>query len=161
MARQIEAAKKRGLRVKVYLATSWRNESAVLLMAKTFREQGIEVYCFAELGQGQHVFMWPDVVDPEVDDGITALANEHSVKAYDVDLKHLDWADAVVLINPCGRDAHLEAGYKKGQGGMLFVLGDWPKGEYSNMYRLVDALFRWEQIGELVDILKREVYRHE
>ena len=127
--------------MKIYTATSWKNEAFIKRLAIILRTYGHDVYCFAEQGAGQHVFMWPDVVDPE-DDGISCLHNWNSRKAFDIDFKHLNDCDAVILYNPCGRDAHLEAGYAKGKGKLLYILGSWPKGEYSNMYHMADGLFR-------------------
>lgn len=132
--------------MNIYTATSWKNEKFVLEFARTLRSWGHDVYCFAELGQGQNVFIWSEVITPD-DDGITCLDTDDSRRAYYVDKKNLDWSECVILILPCGRDAHLEAGYGKGQGKLLFILGDWPKGEYSNMYHLADGLFRIDRAG--------------
>ena len=139
--------------VRIYVASSWKCEKEVLLVAKAFRVHGLRVYCFAELGEGQHVFMWPDVTNNE-HDGITCLKLEDSKKAYGVDKRGLDWANVCVLINPCGRDAHLEAGYIKGKGGRLYILGSFPVGEFSNMYHLADGLYRYEDLNALIGLLK-------
>ena len=42
---------------------------------------------------------------------------EHTLarKGFDSDYQALDWADAVVMVMPCGRSAHLELGYAAGQ----------------------------------------------
>lgn len=138
---------------KIYIASSWKNESEVLELAKIFRDSGLDVYCFAELGQGQHVFMWPDVVGPD-DDGITCLANPHSIKAYGCDKPALDWCNTCVLVLPCGKDSHLEAGYIKGLGGRLFIIGTWPIGEFTQMYHLADDLFRASELKRLIEALK-------
>ncbi len=50
----------------------------------------------------------------------------------------LHWADAVVLVNPCGRSAHLELGWGMGSRKLtLILLSD---GELELMYRLADHL---------------------
>jgi hypothetical protein len=132
--------------MKIYTASSWKNETAVKDLAASLRKWGHEVYCFAELGDGQHVFMWADAVTPD-DDGITCLDTDDSRRAFTVDYDHLDWAECCILLNPCGRDAHLEAGYMKGQGKLLYIIGTWPRGEFSNMYHLADGLFRLDDLG--------------
>ena len=132
--------------MNIYTASSWKTEEAVKRLAKLLRSWGHEVYCFAELGDNQHIFMWPDVVTPD-DDGITCLDTDDSHRAYDVDKEHLDWADCCVLLLPCGRDAHLEGGYMKGRGKILYILGMWPKGEFSNMYHIADGLFHFDTFG--------------
>ena len=139
--------------MRVYIASSWKNEQLVLELAKLLRSPGIEVYCYAEGGAGQHIFNWPDVVSMQ-EDGITCLRNWNSVKAYDIDFAGLNWANVCILVNPCGRDAHLEAGYMKGRGYYLYIIGDFPKGEFSNMYHLADGLFRWEQLGEMIETIR-------
>lgn len=144
--------------MRIYIASSWKNEHGVKLLAEGLRKQGFEIYCFAELGEGQHIFKWADVTYPN-DDGITALQTEDSGRAFKVDKFFLDWADCCVLLNPCGRDAHLEAGYVKGKGGLLFILGPFPKGEFSNMYHLADGLFKLNTDGlnKLVARLRQEM----
>lgn len=132
--------------MKIYTASSWKNEGLVKTLAKMLRSWGHEVYCFAEDGDGQVIFNWQDVITPD-DDGITCLDTDMSRGAFAVDKKGMDWAECCILINPCGRDAHLEAGYMKGCGKKLFILGDWPKGEFSNMYHLADGHFRFESSG--------------
>lgn len=139
--------------MKVYIATSWRNEQLVQDLAKVIRGSGLEVYCFAEPGPEQHIFNWPDVVSMQ-EDGISCLQNWNSKKAYGFDKAGLDWANVCVLVNPCGRDAHLEAGYIKGKGGYLYIIGDFPKGEFSNIYHLADGLYKWEGLVEMVRTIR-------
>jgi len=87
--------------------------------------------------------MWRDVTTQD-DDGITCLDNDQSRTAFKSDKDGMDWAECCIMLNPSGRDAHLEAGYMKGQGKLLYIVGDFPKGEFSNMYHLADELFRYE-----------------
>ena len=131
---------------KIYIASSWKNEAHVKDLSNLFREWGHEVYCFAEPGEGQHIFEWSNAVTPQ-DDGITCLDTDDSRWAFASDKKHLDWANCCILLNPCGRDAHLEAGYMKGQGKKLYIVGSFPDGEFSNMYHLADGLFRIDTAG--------------
>jgi len=131
---------------KIYTASSWKNEVFVVTFARMLRSWGHEVYCFAEHGECQVEFNWKDIIDPR-DDGITALDYDVSKRAFAIDKKHLDWCDTCILINPAGRDSHLEAGYCKGQGKLLLIIGDFPAGEFQNMYHLADGLFRIESLG--------------
>ena len=48
----------------------------------------------------------------------TPIAND----GYRSDMDGMEWADACVLVLPCGRSAHLEAGWFAGQGKPVFVL---------------------------------------
>lgn len=127
--------------MKLYTASSWKNENLVKDVAEMLRAWGHEVYCFCEDGAGQHIFEWGNVITPD-DDGITCLDTADSRLAFKIDKNGLDWAEGLILINPCGRDAHLEAGYMKGKGGKLFIMGTFPRGEFSNMYHFADGLIR-------------------
>jgi len=141
--------------MKVYIASSWKNEQLVLNLAKLLREDGKqEVYCFAEMDEGQHHFNWPDVLDVEKEDGISALITDDSIKAYNSDKWSLDWANCCLLVLPCGRDAHLEAGYIKGKGGKLYIIGHFPKGEFSNMYHLANRLYKWEGLPRMISYMR-------
>jgi len=135
--------------MKIYIASSWKNRQLVEDLARQLRniaEQ--EVYCFAEEGDKQHIFMWQDVATPD-DDGITALELEDSSKAFKIDFDGLMWANCCLLVLPSGRDSHLEAGFIRGKGGKLIIIGDWPKGEFSNMYHLAHKQYRWEQLAQM------------
>ncbi len=101
--------------MRVYIASSWKNAELVLTLAGLFRSKGLEVYCFAEHDEAQVHFNWQDIVDVENTNGIEALKTEKSIGAYGSDKWSLDWANVCVLVNPCGRDAHLEAGFIKGK----------------------------------------------
>ncbi len=56
------------------------------------------------------------------------------------------WADACVLVLPCGRSAHLEAGYFAGAGKpLLILLAD---GEPELMYKMASEIYT--ELGELI-----------
>lgn len=128
--------------MKIYVSSSWKISSIALDLANMLRQWGHEVYCYAE--HKECSYAWQDVTT-EDDDGITCLDNDKSREAYALDKGGMDWAECCIMINPSGRDAHLEAGYIKGQGKPLYIVGDFPKGEFSNMYHLADELIRYEQ----------------
>ncbi|MBU1172967.1 MAG: hypothetical protein KKD44_25685, partial [Proteobacteria bacterium] len=69
------------------------------------------------------------------------------------DRKWLDWSDCVIMLMPCGRSSHLEAGYAKGQGKLLYIYGVFPRGEFDVMYGFANGLYRSEQIDEMVSVL--------
>ncbi len=138
--------------MRLYIASSWRNANAVNRFAELFRLWGHEVYSFAEVAPGNVIFNWTDIVSPD-DDGITCLKYPQSIEAHKSDKYSMDWAEACILILPAGKDSHLEAGYIKGQGKKLFILGCFTKGEFSNQYHLADGLFRLSEIDNLKMVL--------
>jgi len=138
--------------MKLYLASSWANSYAILDFAKFFRLKGHEVYAFPEHVFGNFTFNWTDIINPN-DDGITCLKYWQAKQAFASDKKHMDWADACILFLPAGRDSHLEGGYIKGRGGKLFIVGAFPKGEFSNTYQFADGLFRLTELNKLLEVL--------
>ena len=104
---------------RIYVASSWRN-AYYPEVVRRLREFGHEVYDFRNPPQGGHGFHWTDI-DPncadwsftQYADGLTHPAAE---KQFANDMEALDWADTCVLVLPCGRSAHTEAGWCKGRG---------------------------------------------
>ena len=132
--------------MKIYVSSSWKISQIALDFAQLLRKWGHEVHCYAEHEECKYV--WPDVVTVQ-DDGITCLDTNASRKAFKSDKDGMDWAECCIMINPSGRDAHLEAGYMKGQDKKLYIVGDFPKGEFSNMYHLADELFRLDESSSI------------
>ena len=56
-----------------------------------------------------------------------ALKGKAARNVFDFDHRHLDAADAAVLVLPCGKSGHLELGWMLGKGKLGFVL--FPDGE--------------------------------
>jgi hypothetical protein len=136
--------------LKIYIASSWKNEKECKEIARGLRDDGHEVDCFCDESGGRFVFHWSELVKSEEDlknfNAISFLADERTQKAFKEDKKWLDWADTVLLVLPAGNSAHLEAGYKKGQGGKLFIYGPFPKGQFDVMYGFADGLFSWADL---------------
>ncbi len=104
---------------KIYCASSWRNESQPGVV-EALRKEAHEVYDFRHPAKGNDGFSWRDV-DPawEMWSPKQFRAGlEHPVarRGYLVDMAALTWCDTCVLILPCGRSGHLEAGWAKGKG---------------------------------------------
>jgi hypothetical protein len=114
--------------LKIYLATSWRNELHPVLV-RVLRGAGHEVYDFRECND----FRWPSST---LRGYVHALENNPIVAAaYQRDKEALDWCDVVLLVMPCGRSAHLEAMYASGKGKHVIVLFD-ESDPWELMYRL-------------------------
>jgi len=126
---------------KIYLASSWKNESAVKEMAAYLRGKGFEVDDFTDDSRGRYVFRAADLPGIEKLDARSLLQHEPARRAYEQDKQMLDWADVVVLMLPAGRSAHLEAGYAKGTGKRLLIFHPvFPPGEYDVMYGFADLI---------------------
>lgn len=154
--------------LRIYLASSWRNDELVMVVYRLLRQYGFDVDAFCNQPGGRVGFNIADCLAAaghsldEVD-AITALRHpavaEQFRIAFREDKKWLDWCNCVIMLMPCGRSAHLEAGYAKGQGKLFYIywMTEMPKGEFDNMYQFADGMFRREEIGDLV----HELMKHE
>lgn len=114
--------------MKLYVASSWRNPYQPNLV-EILRGVGHEVYDFRHPPAGDHLgFSWSDV-DPDWQrwtpkSYLRALAHPIARAGFASDFGAMHWADACVLVLPCGRSAHLEAGWFVGAGKPLIILLD-------------------------------------
>lgn len=104
---------------RIYLASSWRNEYQPALV-DTLRLAGHEVYDFRN-PPGRTGFAWKQIEDGWQSWSIERYrqlltTHEDCAAGFAADKAGLDWSDICVLLLPCGRSAHLEAGYAVGQG---------------------------------------------
>jgi len=145
---------------RVYLASSWRNPlqpTAVQIL----RENGHEVYDFRNPFNGVPGFAWSEI-DP---DWKNWTANEYrrhlttnpvAARGFLSDFRAMQWADTCVLLLPCGRSAHLEAGWFTGQGKRCIILTQ--NGEEPELMALL-ATDICVNIHEVLDILGRNATR--
>lgn len=123
--------------MNIYVASSWRNEDQPNVV-KVLRAAGHTVYDFREPRPGEHGFAWSDI-DSEWQDWLpsefrAALTHPLAVEGFMSDFTAMRHADACVLVMPCGRSAHLEAGWFVGAGKPLAIL--LADGEPELMYRM-------------------------
>lgn len=119
---------------KIYVASSWRNLHQPGIV-EALRAAGHEVYDFRHPSTGgppttgtlDNGFRWSDV-DKDWQ-GWNAAAFRDRVTThpladagFEQDMVGLEWADTCVLVLPCGRSAHLEAGWAAGAGKALVIL---------------------------------------
>ena len=129
---------------KIYLASSWRNPLQPVAVAM-LREAGHEVYDFRNPSPGNTGFSWSDI-DPVwlqwTPEMFVSHLTAHPIAAggFSFDKSGLDWCDACVLLLPCGRSAHLEAGYAIGQGKPTLIVLSEDRFEPELMYLLADAV---------------------
>ena len=110
--------------MKLYVASSWRNHMHPLVVAK-LREAGHEVYDFKNPSPGNHGFHWSEIDRLWENWGprqfAESLLHPLAVEGEHRDFSAMEWADAGVLLLPCGRSAHLEAGYFVGAKKPLYI----------------------------------------
>lgn len=102
--------------MRIYVASSWRNEYQPQIVA-ALRQEGHEVYDFKdsdgfswkEVDQGDELF-W------DFDTWQEALRHPAAERGFARDMAALAMAHRCIVVLPCGRSAHLEAGFAIGQG---------------------------------------------
>ena len=126
--------------MRIYVASSWRNEARQQETVRVLREAGHEVYDFRHPVPGNEGFGWrfcsPDpaaLTDPRrFRDEV--LPHPSCKAGFDFDMNALRAADATVLVLPCGRSAHLELGFAIGEKQKTIVYLDNPMSEPELMY---------------------------
>lgn len=138
---------------KIYLASSWRNPYQPLVV-KALREAGHEVYDFRNPSSGDEGFKWKNVDGLwekwSNDDYINALNHPVAERGFKNDFDAMVWADVCILLLPCGRSAHSEAGWMQGTGKPTYVILT-EKQEPELMYKLFAGIFT--KIEDLISSL--------
>ena len=136
---------------RIYVASSWRNSYFPEVVTR-LREAGHEVYDFRNPPHGGAGFHWTDV-DPDAPNWTYAqyaegLHHPLAERQFQADIDALTWADTCVLVLPCGRSAHTEAGWMAGAGKrVLAYLPEMVEPEL--MYKLFDGVAgRLEELVE-------------
>ena len=138
---------------KIYVASSWRNQYYPDVV-KALRDAGHEVYDFRNPPHGKGGFFWknldPDFDKWNVEEYKTGLEHPASELQFQCDLDALEWADTCLLVLPCGRSAHTEAGWMKGSGKRTIVyIPEMQEPEL--MYKLFDLISG--NMDEVLDFL--------
>ena len=154
---------------KIYVASSWRNVYYEQVVQR-LRGQGFEVYdfrnptsfrtgasagCASGLSAcGSSGFHWTDVDENApnwtFDEYAEGLHHPLAEKQFRSDLEALEWADTCVLVLPCGRSAHTEAGWMAGRGKKVVVyIPEMQEPEL--MYKLFDHVVG--SIDSLLEVL--------
>lgn len=139
--------------MKIYVASSWRNEHQPSVV-ETLRRHGHDVYDFRNPEPGNIGFHW-STIDPNwrqwsPEQFNAALSHPVAKRGFGLDFDAMRWADACVLVLPCGRSAHLEAGWFVGaRKPLIILLAD---GEPELMYKMTP--YRCTLLGDVLLILE-------
>ncbi len=138
----------------IYVASSWRNEFYPSVV-QALREAGHEVYDFRNPPSGDEGFKWssidPNYLDWEPAQYKEQLSHPLAERQFKNDIEALQASDVCVLVLPCGRSAHTEAGWFAGAGKKVLVYMP-IKQEPELMYKLFDGVCT--SLEELVECLK-------
>lgn len=128
---------------RIYVASSWRNDTQPAIV-ELLRLRRHEVYDFRNPRPGDTGFAWSDI-DPDwlawkPELFRDALEHPVAVAGFESDAEAMRWADTFLLVLPCGRSAHLEAGWAIGAGKPTAILLREERFEPELMYRLADLV---------------------
>jgi hypothetical protein len=138
---------------KIYVASSWRNAYQPEVV-KRLRAEGHEVYDFRNPPHGRGGFKWaaidPDLQNWSTGQYIEGLKHQIAEDGFKSDYDAMLWADTCVLVLPCGRSAHAEAGWMKGAGKKTIIYIPEAQ-EPELMYKLFDAVVdKMEDLLEMI-----------
>ena len=109
---------------KIYVASSWRNEFYEDVVS-SLRAAGHDVYDFRNPPSGDEGFKWSCVAEDYMDwapqEYRKQLMHPKAVRQFDNDIRAMESCDVCVLVLPCGRSAHTEAGWFAGQGREVYA----------------------------------------
>lgn len=130
-------------RKKVYVASSWRNEHQGPLV-KELRLLGYEVYDFKK-PHGDPGFQWSNIDERwkewDMIEYREALKYSYTQFGFMRDFEAMKASDICILCLPCGRSAHLEAGWMKGAGKKVIAfIHPLERIEPELMYGLLDGI---------------------
>ena len=139
----------------IYVASSWRNPYYEGVI-KRLREEGFPVYDFRNPPHGGTGFHWTDVDENATnwtfEQYAEGLHHPLAERQFAADLEALQQADTCVLVLPCGRSAHTEAGWMAGAGKRVIVyIPEMVEPEL--MYKLFDRV-----VGNLDDLVQSLCY---
>jgi hypothetical protein len=119
--------------MNIYLASSWKNRERVRAFAIELRKHDHEVYDFTDPNCRKGLELppeaFPEEFDPDKHMYFVYINRELWYKSVQANKEALDRCDVVILMLPCGSDAHADAFYALGRGKRLIVTGQPRKGE--------------------------------
>lgn len=139
--------------MKIYIATSWKNNVIAIIVGNLLKAYGHKVYIFCDpdepaarislrLRKNDETKLW---------DSLNAICSDDVMEIFESDLKNLKECDLCFLITPSGKSAHMEAGYAVGSGKMLVILDHPILGEWDAMYGMADVVFRSYDLKRAID----------
>lgn len=143
------------MNLRIYVASSWRNEYFPEVVKK-LRECGFDVYDFRNPPSGDEGFHWQNISENCFDwtprEYINNLTHPLAERQFKNDIEAMQSCDACVLLLPCGRSAHTEAGWFAGH--CKKVVAYIPcKQEPELMYKLFDDVV--DSFDALIQSLRR------
>ena len=141
--------------MRIYVASSWRNVWFPEVV-EALRGAGHDVYDFRNPPDGGTGFRWSDVDEGWLEWTPQQYRDnlEHPLaeRQFANDIRAMEECDVCVLLLPCGRSAHTEAGWFAGNGKKVFLYIP-ERQEPELMYKLFNGVCC--SLDELLDELEK------
>ena len=130
--------------MKIYIASSWKNQHAVEMLTEKLKAEGHEVISFIEKALETHE---RDKLEFDVEDW---LSSADALEKFDYDTTGATESDLVIYIGPSGVDAWAEVGAAWASGVKVIAL--YSKGEQVGLMRYM-AVWAYS-IGQVMDMVE-------
>lgn len=131
--------------MKIYISSSWKNRTQVREMAMRLRHAGHWIYDFTDPACRKMPEIppekYPEEFDPEKHVYRDYIHKEDWISAVTENREAIEAADLIVLLLPCGIDAHADWAYGVGRGIPSYVVGSPRKGERSPVHIWANYIF--------------------
>lgn len=129
--------------MKIYIASSWKNQHAVEMLTSLLREKGHEVISWVENNYGEshnHVTKKFDFEE--------WVNSSESDQSFQFDVIGAATCELLIYVGPAGKDASVEVGIAFGRN--VPIIGLWAKGEDMGLMR--KTVRHWfERFSEILD----------
>ena len=151
--------------MNIYISSSWKNRERVRKLADALRDCGHVVYDFTDPKCRKAPEIPPEMFPEQFDPAKHLYAEYiHSVPhwraAVEGNQEALQACDAVVLLLPCGNDAHADWAYAVGLGKKTIVVGSPKAGDRTPTHLWADAIVQDENL-EIATTLYELEHRRE
>jgi hypothetical protein len=143
--------------MRIYIATSWKNEKTATLITQLLQSDGHQVDSFSDPSNDRYSFHQSAMKTyAYANSPIHFLNDELPQREFFKDKAAIDRADMVLMIPPGGRTAILQVGYAKGRGKLLYVWGESSRGEIDLLNGFADAIIPIQQFELLQKMLLQQ-----
>lgn len=144
---------------RIYVSSSWHNEAEQQKLVDILRQNGHKVYDFTRPKGILEKNVWEEqninVDGCDFEDFKNAINNEEVMKRFSSHRDAMLCADTCILLLPCGRSSHVEAGFMAGMNKRVIVYNPQKKWEPELMYGLFD--YGTSDIDDLLEAIAEPV----
>jgi len=130
--------------LNIYISSSWKNRERVRDLADRLSQNGHNVYDFTNPKCRKTPEIpperFPEQFDPDIHIYSQYIGRPEWKAAIDENRRAIEQADLIILLLPCGNDAHADWALGVGMGKHSIVVGHPCKGDRSPVHMWADAI---------------------